>query len=122
MCRRTTPLAVTILITILIGSVTAGGVDPNLAGWWRLDDGTGLRAADSSGNERHGELVDNPVWVDVGQAECLDFGEVLKTLADRGFDRWVTACPGDPIPGQRDPLSEARRSAGMREYLRGLGY
>lgn len=64
----------------------------------------------------------NPVWVDVGQAECLDFGGVLKTLAERGFNRWVTACPGDPIPGQRDPLSEARRSAGMREYLRSLGY
>jgi len=64
----------------------------------------------------------NPVWVDVGQAECLDFAGVLKTLAEKGFDRWVTACPGEPVPGQEDPLSEARRSARMREYLKGLGY
>ena len=64
----------------------------------------------------------NPEWVDVGQAECLDFGGVLKTLDGRGFDRWVTACPGDPIPGEEAPISEARRSARMREYLRGLGF
>ena len=73
MSGRTTPLAVTILITILIGSVTAGGLDPNLVGWWRFDDGAGLRAADSSGNERHGELVDNPLWVDGVRDGALAF-------------------------------------------------
>ena len=64
----------------------------------------------------------NPVWVDVGQAECLDFGGVLRTLDEKGFSGWVTACPGEPVPGGEDPISEARRSAGMREYLRKLGY
>jgi sugar phosphate isomerase/epimerase len=63
----------------------------------------------------------NPVWVDVGQAECLDFKGVLDLCEERSFTRWVTACPGDPPAGD-DPISEARRSAGMREYLRRLGY
>ena len=64
----------------------------------------------------------NPVWVDVGQAECLDFKGVLDTLDARGFSGWVTSCPGEPVPGGEDPLSEARRSRRMREYVRGLGY
>lgn len=63
----------------------------------------------------------NPKWVAVGQAECLDFAGVLNTLKERQFSRWVTACPGDPPEGD-DSISEARRSAGMREYLRRLGY
>ena len=63
----------------------------------------------------------NPEWVDVGKAECLDFPGLLRTLVDRNFSRWVTACPGDPPAGD-DAVSEARRSTGMREYLRGLGY
>jgi len=64
----------------------------------------------------------NPVWVDVGQAECLDFAGVLGTLAQKGFGGWVTACPGNALPGEEGPISQARRSAGMRAYLRGLGY
>jgi sugar phosphate isomerase/epimerase len=64
----------------------------------------------------------NPVWVDVGQAECLDFKGVLDVLEEKGFDGWVTSCPGEPVAGQEDPLSEARRSKRMRDYVRGLGY
>ncbi len=63
----------------------------------------------------------NPEWVDVGAGKCMDFAGVLKTLQDRGFSRWVTACPGAPPAGD-DPVGEARRSAGMRAYLHGLGY
>ena len=63
----------------------------------------------------------NPEWVDVGEGECLDFAGVLQTLERRGFDRWVTACPGT-VPEGADAVAQARISAGMREYLRGLGY
>ncbi|MEW6752249.1 MAG: sugar phosphate isomerase/epimerase [Candidatus Latescibacterota bacterium] len=64
----------------------------------------------------------NPEWVDVGEARCLDFGGVLAALAERGFARWVTACPGAFLPGQDDALSQARRSRRMRDYIRDLGY
>ena len=54
----------------------------------------------------------NPKWVSVGEAECLDFAAVLKTLEDRNFTRWVTACPGEPAYEGEDAVSEAERSAG----------
>lgn len=63
-----------------------------------------------------------PQWVDVGEAECLDFVGCRKTLEEIGFDRWVTACPGEPIPGAEDAISEAKRSAKMYAYCRDLGY
>jgi sugar phosphate isomerase/epimerase len=65
----------------------------------------------------------NPVWCDVGEAESLDFPAILRTLDELGYDRWVTACPGQFEPGpDSDPSGQARRSRGMREYLRRLGY
>ena len=64
----------------------------------------------------------NPEWVNVGEAECLDFGKVLATLNEKGFDRWVTSCPGAPPEGGAEAVVSARESAGMREYLRKLGY
>ena len=63
-----------------------------------------------------------PSWVDVGQAESVDFGAVKQALEGIGFRRWVTACPGEPVPGAEDVISEAKRSKRMVDYLRGLGY
>ncbi|MHC4324687.1 MAG: LamG-like jellyroll fold domain-containing protein, partial [Planctomycetota bacterium] len=37
--------------------------DPNLIGWWKLDDGSGTTAIDSSGHANHGTLGNNPQWV-----------------------------------------------------------
>ena len=64
----------------------------------------------------------HPVWCDVGVAENVDFPAVLKALDDLGYDGVITSCPGEPVAGAADPISEARRSAGTRAYLRGLGY
>lgn len=63
-----------------------------------------------------------PVWCQVGGAESVDFPAVATVLEEINYDRWVTACPGVPIPGAEDPMSEARRSANMVSYLRGIGY
>lgn len=62
-----------------------------------------------------------PVWCDVGLGDNIDFPGILKVLADQGFDRCVTCCPGEPPPGD-DPVTEAKRSSGAREYLKRLGY
>jgi hypothetical protein len=35
----------------------------NLRGWWRLTEGTGATAADSSGNANTGTLTNAPLWV-----------------------------------------------------------
>ena len=36
---------------------SSSGCDPNLVGWWKLDETSGLTAADSSGNGNDGNLV-----------------------------------------------------------------
>ncbi len=63
-----------------------------------------------------------PVWVDVGYGAGVDFAAVRDTLNEIGYNRWVTSVPGDSIPGQEDPLSEATRSARMVQYLESIGY
>jgi hypothetical protein len=49
------------------GSVITGDVwsfsPGGLVGWWKLDDGSGQTVADSSGNNLHGTIVGNPVWI-----------------------------------------------------------
>ena len=44
--------------SLLIGTVAQAG-DPDLMAWWKLDDGAGTVALDSSGYENHG-TVENP--------------------------------------------------------------
>lgn len=97
------------------------GYDPvqALGDFWSQLNYVHLQDYSSCSTRKYGEY--NPQWVDVGAAECLDFKGVLDLCAARHFSRWVTACPGDPPAGD-DPISEARRSAGMRAYLRELGY
>ncbi len=63
-----------------------------------------------------------PVWVDVGYGVGVDFAAVRDVLNEIGYNRWVTSVPGDTIPGQEDPISEATRSARMVQYLESIGY
>jgi len=48
----------------------------DLVGWWKLDDGSGTRAADSSGNANHGTLQGDPQWVTGRIAGALQFDGV----------------------------------------------
>lgn len=64
----------------------------------------------------------DPVWCDVGEGPDLDFTAIRKVLEEIGFSRWVTSCPGNPVPGADDPVSEARRSRKTYEFLRRIGY
>jgi hypothetical protein len=36
--------------------------DPNLVGWWTLDEGQGMTAVDWSGHDHHGTLINDPQW------------------------------------------------------------
>ncbi|HOW71053.1 MAG TPA: chitobiase/beta-hexosaminidase C-terminal domain-containing protein [Phycisphaerae bacterium] len=60
-------------------SITAG-----LVGWWRLDDGSGTTAADSSWAGNHGTLVNGPTWT--GSARVGPYA-----LSFDGSDDWVDA-------------------------------
>jgi hypothetical protein len=47
--------------------------DPNMLGWWNLDEGTGTTVVDWSGHGNHGTLMGSPNWV-VGQSgNALEF-------------------------------------------------
>jgi hypothetical protein len=47
--------------------------DPTLAGWWKLDDGQGLTAVDSSDWDRQGTLQGNPRWTQGQLGGALSF-------------------------------------------------
>ena len=63
-----------------------------------------------------------PEWVDVHVPGHMNFPDIRSTLEETGFDRWVTACPGAPIPGADSPQDEARRSAQTYSYLKEIGF
>lgn len=63
-----------------------------------------------------------PEWVDVHVPGHMDFPAIRATLEEMGYSRWVTACPGQPIPGADSPQDEARRSARTYAFLRRIGF
>jgi len=67
-------------------------VTGNLRGYWKLDEGSGLTAYDSSGNGNNGTLVHGPVWSTGGDIvdETGDFGTGTYSLDITGLkpDTW----------------------------------
>ena len=59
--RRTHVFLASIILLAVAACTQAQ--DPDLLGWWKLDDGTGTVAADSSGNGNDGTFVGDPEWV-----------------------------------------------------------
>ncbi len=72
-----TPCATAVLSILLLAggwSNALGADDPNLVGWWQLDEGAGLAAADSSGRSVDGDLFGEPIWSQDGvDGGCLLF-------------------------------------------------
>ena len=74
MYRKLIYLVSIVLVLGLVGSVSA-----DLVGWWRLDDGSGTTAIDSSGNGNDGTITGDPKWVagKVGGALEMDGGDYV---------------------------------------------
>lgn len=54
-----------------------------LVGYWKLDEGTGNVATDSSGNGNNGTLINDPAWVDGKYGKALSFnGSNWVTVLD----------------------------------------
>ncbi|MBN2312969.1 MAG: hypothetical protein JXM79_03500 [Sedimentisphaerales bacterium] len=66
-----------ILVLSVVLTSAAQTEDPNLVGWWRLDEDSGTTAKDSSGNNNHGTLQNDPPWV---------LGKVIGALQFDGVD------------------------------------
>ncbi|MHC4545441.1 MAG: LamG-like jellyroll fold domain-containing protein [Planctomycetota bacterium] len=83
------------------GSVAAGDVwsfdTGSLVGWWKLDEGSGDIAADSSGNGHDGSLQGNVSWADGVTGYALLFDEQgdyvdIGTGADFDIRNQITVC------------------------------
>ena len=66
MYRKFFYLASLVLVLSLVG-ICSAQVDPALVGWWKLDEGSGAVAADSSGNGNNGTLHGPVEWVEEGK-------------------------------------------------------
>jgi len=77
MCRK---LIIATVVVLVLGAVRAGladdPADPNLIGWWKLDEGLGTTAADSSGKGHDGRFVGEPLWTDGFSGSALEFDGV----------------------------------------------
>jgi len=76
------------------------GAESGLVGYWRFDDGSGTRTADTSGHNNNGTLVNSPTWVsstapigpppttfvpgapNVAAAAALTFGGMYNNFVD----------------------------------------
>ena len=74
MCHKLTYVVGAAVLVSLSMTGVAGAADPSLVGWWKLDDGSGTVAQDSSANENHGTLNGNALWIEgvLGGALQLD--------------------------------------------------
>jgi len=62
------------LISVLVLSVVLTSMTKaELVGWWRLDEGSGTTAYDSSSNGNDARFEGSPAWVEDGK-----FGKALK--------------------------------------------
>ena len=56
MCSKTIGIVVTMVVLALVTGAVAQEPDPSMLGWWKLDEGAGDIAADSSGRNNHGMI------------------------------------------------------------------
>jgi len=63
MCKKLIYLTSFVLVLGLALPSVVEAADPDLVGWWKLDDASGTIAIDSSGNGYDGTLLGDPEWV-----------------------------------------------------------
>ena len=73
MCRKLIYLFSFILVLGLVLMSVAKAADPDLAAYWKFDDGSGTTAFDSTGNGNDGVFVGDPKWVPGKLGGALEF-------------------------------------------------
>ncbi|MHC4518403.1 MAG: LamG domain-containing protein, partial [Planctomycetota bacterium] len=87
MSTRLTFLIAFVFAVALVSGQVCSGVDPDLAGWWKLDG----NAQDSSGNGHDGVIYSDPQWVAGYHSGALSFDgvddrvEMPSTSSAQGF-------------------------------------
>ncbi len=73
-------------------------VDPNLVGWWKLDnEGFGVAVVDSSGHDHHGSLHGDPLWIPGYGGMALEFDGVDDYVNIDGY-KGINAIDGVQQP------------------------
>ncbi len=102
MCRNLLYLISCVFVVgLVIANITEAQDDPNLIGWWKLDEESGTIAADSSGYGNDGTVVGGAPWVsgyidgalDVdGDDDYVDCGydPIFDTANEMTVAAWVT--------------------------------
>ncbi|UCD49112.1 MAG: discoidin domain-containing protein [Phycisphaerales bacterium] len=119
MCRK---LSCWIAVVLL---VWAGSAAAELVGHWRLDDGAGTTAVDSTGNGHDGELIGNPQWVEgvyggalqfAGSPDKVDvpYSDQLNPEGEFSASVWANVDPGGS--GHRSPIT-SRDDYPQRGYI-----
>ncbi len=84
MCRSSIYPVLLFVILVLAFSGSSSG---ELVAWWKLDDGSGTVAADSSGNGHDGTLLLDPQWVPGKYGGALEFAGLSGQRVEmEGFD------------------------------------
>ncbi|MBN1973540.1 MAG: LamG domain-containing protein, partial [Sedimentisphaerales bacterium] len=74
MCKKLIFLTSFMMVLLPNLVTTVNAIDQRIVGWWKLDDGTGTVAMDSSANGQNGTLLNEPTWDSAGmQGGCLQF-------------------------------------------------
>jgi len=78
---------------LVLGLILTSAAKADLIGWWRLDEGSGTIAYDSSGNGNDGTLVGDPQWVAgmIGGALECDGDDHVDTGNTQNLANWTIA-------------------------------
>jgi len=88
MCKKSISIVAFAFVLGLVPTSVATAADPNLVGWWKLDETSGTIAHDSSGNGHDGILMGTPQWVpgQIGGALELDgVDDYVETIGYKGI-------------------------------------
>ena len=107
MCRKLIRLS---CFALMLGLVVTSVAQADLVGWWRLDDGSGTTAIDSSGGGNDGTFQGDPQWVagKVAGALEMDGGDYVDVPGAADINpesitlmTWVNFTSVDPADMER---------------------
>ena len=109
MCRKLSLLISLVLaMSLAAGTAVASDAnDPNLVGFWELDDGSGSTAADSSVNGYTGTLMGEPNWVSGKVGGALEFNGGSDYVVVNGCYGVLGNGPATSTAWFKAPASEA---------------
>ena len=79
-------------VVLMLGLMMSGPAqagDSSLVGWWKLDDGSGTIAIDSSGYGNHGTLEGSPEWKTAGDDVKIGSGSLYFDFVEGGASDYV---------------------------------